>query len=372
MSAALEANNANRGAGYLEANGEGVVVRSAGRLESMAEIGDVVVATRRGVPIHVKDVATIAIGRDLRTGSASENGREAVIGTALMLIGSNSRTVATAVDDKIKLIAKALPPGVEIQTVLDRTRLVDATIHTVGKNLIEGALLVVAVLFLLLGNVRAALIAAMVIPIAMLMTMTGMVQGRISANLMSLGALDFGLIVDGAVIIAENALRHLAEKQAELGRGLTLDERLATGRRAAEEMIKPSLYGQAIIVLVYVPLLTFSSAEGKMFAPMALTVMIALVSAFALSLTFVPARIAIAVTGRVQVTDNAFVGSLKTAYRPALVTALDHPMAEVNNRPAPSSSARAAAPTNTRRSATSSAGSAPRRDRRWTLGASTA
>ncbi|WP_158810910.1 efflux RND transporter permease subunit [Beijerinckia sp. L45] len=327
VSAALEANNANRGAGYLEANGEGIVVRSAGRLESMAEIGDVVVATRRGVPIQVKDVATIAIGRDLRTGSASENGKEAVIGTALMLIGGNSRTVATTVDDKIKLIAKALPPGVEIQTVLDRTRLVDATIHTVGKNLIEGALLVVAVLFLLLGNVRAAMIAAMVIPIAMLMTMTGMVQGRISANLMSLGALDFGLIVDGAVIIAENSLRHLAEKQAELGRGLRLDERLATVRRSAEEMIKPSLYGQAIIVLVYVPLLTFTGAEGKMFEPMALTVIIALVSAFILSLTFVPALIAIVITGRVQEKGNLLVRGLKAVYRPALSIALSHPVA---------------------------------------------
>lgn len=323
---AIEANNQNRGAGYLERNGEGYVVRSAGRLESMEEIGNVVVSTRGGVPIRVKDVASVDIGRELRTGSASENGREAVVGTALMLIGANSRTVAGAVDARMKDIARSLPPSIEAKTVLDRTVLVDATVRTVARNLTEGALLVIAVLFALLGNVRAAVITALVIPVAMLITMAGMVQGRISANLMSLGALDFGLIVDGAVIIAENSLRHLAETQRELGRKLRLDERLATVVRSAEEMVRPSVYGQAIIILVYVPLLTFTGVEGRMFAPMALTVIIALAAAFVLSLTFVPAMIAIVITGQVRERDVFLVRWMKAAYLPLLSKAVRRPV----------------------------------------------
>ncbi len=322
---ALEANNANQGARYLEDNGEGYVVRAAGRLESMDEIGDVVVATRGGVPVRIKDIAEVRIGRDLRTGSGSEDGQEVVVGTALMLIGENSRTVAAAVDARMEQIRKSLPPGVEVQTVLDRTRLVEATVKTVVKNLSEGAALVIVILFLLLGNIRAAIITALVIPVAMLMTMTGMVEAKISANLMSLGALDFGLIVDGAVIITENALRHLAEKQQELGRGLDTEERLQTVRASAEEMIKPSLYGQAIIILVYVPLLTFTGVEGKMFEPMALTVIIALVAAFVLSLTFVPALIAIVITGKVTEKDNLIIRALKAAYRPVLGAAVRAP-----------------------------------------------
>ncbi|MCP1549420.1 MULTISPECIES: CusA/CzcA family heavy metal efflux RND transporter [Methylobacteriaceae] len=323
---ALEANNANQGARYLEDNGEGYVVRAAGRLESMEDIGSVVVTTRGGVPVRISDIAEVRIGRDLRTGSGSEDGQEVVIGTALMLIGENSRTVAAAVDARMGEIRRTLPPGVEVRTVLNRTVLVEATIRTVAKNLAEGAALVIVVLFLLLGNIRAAIVTALVIPVAMLMTMTGMVQGRISANLMSLGALDFGLIVDGAVIIAENALRHVAERQAQLGRKLDLNERLATVRASAEEMIKPSLYGQAIIILVYVPLLTFTGVEGKMFEPMALTVIIALIAAFVLSLTFVPAMIAIVITGKVTETDNLFVRAIKAAYRPVLGAALRVPM----------------------------------------------
>ncbi|KQU17577.1 cation transporter [Methylobacterium sp. Leaf94] len=323
---ALEANNANQGARYLEDNGEGYVVRAAGRLETMEDIGSVVVTTRGGVPVRISDIAEVRIGRDLRTGSGSEDGREVVIGTALMLIGENSRTVSAAVDARMTEIRRTLPPGVEVQTVLNRTLLVEATIKTVAKNLAEGAALVIVILFLLLGNIRAAIVTALVIPVAMLMTMTGMVQGRISANLMSLGALDFGLIVDGAVIITENALRHLAERQGELGRKLDLEERLVTVRASAEEMIKPSLYGQAIIILVYVPLLTFTGVEGKMFEPMALTVIIALVSAFVLSLTFVPAMIAIVITGEVTEKDNVLIRWIKAAYRPVLGAALRVPM----------------------------------------------
>ncbi|WP_262032388.1 efflux RND transporter permease subunit, partial [Microvirga sp. Mcv34] len=326
---AVEANNVSRGAGYVERNGEGYVVRSAGRLESMQEIGNVVVATRGGVPVRVRDVAEVTIGREMRTGSASENGQEVVVGTALMLIGGNSRTVAAAVDAKMQEINKSLPPGIHAKPVLNRTLLVNATVKTVSKNLAEGALLVIVVLFLLLGNFRAALITALVIPVAMLMTMTGMVQGQISANLMSLGALDFGLIVDGAVIIAENSLRHLAERQHEFGRKLSLGERLSTVIESAEEMIKPSVYGQAIIILVYAPLLTFTGVEGKMFEPMALTVIIALVAAFVLSITFVPALIAILITGRVQEKENVFVRALKSVYRPVLGRALQFPLTMV-------------------------------------------
>src|SRR5215216_4350101 len=256
--AAIEANNVSRGANYLEHNGEGYVVRASGRVETMDELAEIVVATRGGVPVRVKDVAEIAIGRELRTGSASVNGREVVLGTALMLIGGNSRTVAAAAHAKIAEINRALPPGIRARTVLNRTDLVDATIYTVASNLAEGALLVVLVLFLMLGNLRAALITALVLPVTMLITASGMLGSKISANLMSLGALDFGLLVDGAIIIAENSLRHLAERQQQLGRELLLSERLEMVTVSAREMIQPTVFGQAIILLVYVPLLAFS------------------------------------------------------------------------------------------------------------------
>ncbi len=323
---ALERNNASMGAGYVERGGEGLVVRSGGRISTIAEMEAVVVATREGVPILLRDVARVTTGQAPRTGSASGNGQEMVVGTALMLLGGNSRTVAAAVQERLLMVGRALPPGIEARTVLDRGVLVDSTISTVAKNLGEGALLVVAVLFLMLGNIRAALITAAVIPVTMLLTAFGMVRGGISANLMSLGALDFGLIVDGAVIITENSLRHLAERQHEKGRGLTLDERLATVAESAREMIRPSLYGQAIIILVYVPLLTFTGVEGKMFAPMALTVIIALAFAFVLSLTLVPALIAIAITGRVKEEDVWLVRVLKRGYGPVLRGAIRAPL----------------------------------------------
>jgi heavy metal efflux system protein len=324
--AAIEANNVSRGANYIEQNGEGYVVRAAGRVENMDDISNIVVTTRGGVPVRVKDVADVTIGRELRTGSASVNGREVVLGTALMLIGGNSRTVAAAADARIKEIGRTLPPGIYAHTVLNRTQLVDATIHSVASNLAEGALLVIAVLFLLLGNLRASVITACVIPVTMLVTATGMLSGRISANLMSLGALDFGLIVDGAVIIAENSLRHLAERQRELGRGLSLKERLSTVTASTSEMIRPTVYGQVIIILVYVPLLAFTGVEGKTFEPMALTVMIALATAFVISLTFVPAAIAIAVSKPVREDENLAVRRLKSAYAPLLGMAIARPL----------------------------------------------
>ena len=323
---AIEANNLSRGATTIEQHGEGYVVRATGRVETADEIAEIAIATRASVPIRVKDVAEVRVGAQTRTGSASEQGDEVVVGTALMLIGANSRAVAAAVDAKIDEVRRTLPPDIALKTVLNRTQLVDATIATVATNLSEGALLVIAVLFVLLGNFRAAVITALVIPVAMLMTAVGMWQGRISANLMSLGALDFGLIVDGAVIIAENSLRRLAARQHEAGRPLTLPERLATVRAATDEMIQPTVYGQAIIILVYVPLLTFSGVEGKMFEPMALTVIIALAAAFVLSVTLVPALLAIAVTGRVREGENATVRGLKRVYAPLLARAVASPL----------------------------------------------
>ncbi|MBJ7415741.1 MAG: CusA/CzcA family heavy metal efflux RND transporter [Niveispirillum sp.] len=323
---ALERANQSLGAGQMERNGELFIVRSDGRISTAEQIAGTVIATRGGVPVRLSDVATVQTGQELRTGSASENGREVVVGTALMLIGQNSRTVADAVDTKLQDIRRSLPADILAKTVLDRTDLVNATIKTVAKNLTEGALLVIAVLFLLLGNIRAALITALVIPVTMLMTATGMLEAGVSANLMSLGALDFGLIVDGAVIIAENCLRRLGERQHHLGRVLTLNERLAEVMEAAKEMIQPSVYGQAIIIVVYLPLLTFTGVEGKMFEPMALTVIIALVAAFILSLTLVPALIAIFVSGKVEEKENVIIRRAGDWYRPWLNRALDAPV----------------------------------------------
>ncbi|MES2729006.1 MAG: CusA/CzcA family heavy metal efflux RND transporter [Pseudomonadota bacterium] len=323
--AALAQNNTSTGAGYLEQRGEAYVVRADGRLETPEQIGGVVLATRGGVPIYVRDVATVALGKELRTGSASENGHEVVVGTVMMLKGENSRTVSKAVDERLLSVQQSLPPGIKIKTVLNRTKLVDATIQTVQKNLAEGALLVVVVLFLLLGNFRAALITALVIPITMLMTATGMLKAGISANLMSLGALDFGLIVDGAVIVTENCLRRLAERQHHEDRLLSLQERMHEVIVASREMIQPAVFGQAIIMTVYLPLLTFSGVEGKMFEPMAMTVIIALIGAFVLSITFVPAMIALCIRGKVEEKENRIIAKSKSIYRPALNWALDRP-----------------------------------------------
>jgi len=322
----LERNNTSIGAGYIEKSGEAYVVRADGRIENAEQIGNIVVANRGGITIYLKDIATVGIGKELRTGSASENGYEVVVGTALMLIGENSRTVSQAVDEKITEINKSLPVGIHAKTVLNRTKLVDRTIGTVQKNLAEGALLVIVILFALLGNFRAALITALVIPLSMLMTSMGMIRAGISGNLMSLGALDFGLIVDGAVIITENCLSRLAHRQHHEGRTLTLQERLHEVMVASREMIQPSVFGQAIIIMVYIPLLTFSGVEGKMFEPMAMTVIFALIAAFVLSLTFVPAMIAIFVKGKVEEKESRIIAKSKGWYEPALHWALRAPM----------------------------------------------
>ncbi|MCC7409774.1 MAG: CusA/CzcA family heavy metal efflux RND transporter [Phycisphaeraceae bacterium] len=319
---ALEKNNASTGAGYIEHRGESYLVRAAGRIDDPRQIAEIVVGQRGGTPIRVRDVASVGIGRELRTGSASENGREVVIGTAMMLIGANSRQVASDVDAKMAEVSRTLPPDLRARTVLNRTQLVNATIRTVEKNLVEGALLVIVVLFAMLGNFRAAFITALAIPLSMLMAATGMVQSKISGNLMSLGAVDFGLIVDGAVIIVENCLRRLAERQHHLGRVLTLSERLEEVRDASKEMIKPSAFGQAIIITVYLPVLALTGTEGKMFHPMAMTVIFALVAAFVLSMTFVPAMVALGITGRVKEKENLIVRGVKAAYVPTVRWAL--------------------------------------------------
>lgn len=322
----IENNNASIGAGYIENNGEAYVVRSDGRIENVDQIGSIVVANRKGIPVYIRDVADIGIGKELRTGSASENGHEVVVGTALMLIGANSRTVSDAVDKKLAEVAKSLPAGIKVKPVLNRTKLVDATIKTVQVNLTEGALLVIAVLFWMLGNIRAALITALVIPVSMLMTAIGMVKGGISGNLMSLGALDFGLIVDGSIIITENCLKKLAERQHHECRSLTLSERLHETMQAAKEMIQPTVFGQAIIIMVYIPMLTFTGVEGKMFEPMAITVILALAAALVLSLTFVPAMIAIFVTRKVSEKESRVIVLVKKGYMPALRSAVAHPL----------------------------------------------
>ncbi|NYF31683.1 cobalt-zinc-cadmium resistance protein CzcA [Sphingopyxis sp. JAI108] len=319
---ALERNNDNRGAGYVERYGEQYLVRTPGQAAGTDELGMIIVSNRNGVPIRIADVADIGMGEELRTGAATENGKEVVLGTVFMLAGENSRIVARAAAERLEEAAKALPAGVKAVAIYDRTDLVERAIWTVEKNLIEGALLVIVILFLLLGNVRAALITAAVIPITMLMTISGMVRGGISGNLMSLGALDFGLIVDGAVIIVENCLRRFGEAQHRLGRLLDRDERFQLAATATSEVIRPSLFGMLIIALVYVPIFALTGVEGKMFHPMAITVVMALTAALILSLTFVPAAVALFVTGKVEEKESRLMGWARRIYAPALDKAM--------------------------------------------------
>jgi len=314
----LARNNANVGAGYIERAGEQYLIRVPGQVASLAEIGALVVAQRSGQPIRVRDVADVLLGEELRTGAATENGREVVLGTVFMLIGENSREVSTRVAKKLIDVNRSLPPGIVATAVYDRTALVDRTIATVRHNLIEGAMLVIVILFLFLGNFRAALITAAVIPLSMLFTISGMVTNKVSGNLMSLGALDFGLIVDGAVIIIENCLRRFGQEQHRLGRLLTKQERFALVFDATKEVRSATLFGELIIAIVYVPIFALTGVEGKMFHPMAFTVVTALLGAMLLSVTFVPAAVAIFVTGKVSEKDNLAIRGAKALYRPTL------------------------------------------------------
>ncbi|WP_047309063.1 efflux RND transporter permease subunit [Rhodopseudomonas palustris] len=318
----LAANNANVGAGYIEKNGEQYLVRTPGQVSDIEEIRQIVIGSRGGVPVRIMDVAEVAEGTDLRTGAATLNGQEVVLGTAMLLIGENGRTVAQRVAARLEQIEKSLPEGMSLRAVYDRTHLIDATIATVEKNLVEGALLVIAILFLILGNFKAAIATALVIPLAMLFTITGMFENKVSANLMSLGAIDFGIIIDGAVIIVENCLRLLAHEQQRRGRLLSRQERFDTIIAGSREVIKPSLFGTLIIAVVYLPVLTLTGVEGKMFTPMALTVLMALLGASLLSMTFVPAAVALLVTGKVSEKENWFMRLAHRAYLPLLDLAI--------------------------------------------------
>ena len=319
---ALRTNNGNIGAGYIERNGEQYLIRSPGQVADIGGIEQIIVAHRAGVPVTVRDIADVGFGKELRTGAATRDGEETVLGTAVMLIGENSRTVSKAVAAKLAQINESLPKGVTADPVYDRTTLVEKTVATVQKNLLEGALLVVGVLLLMLGNVRAALLTALVIPLSMLMLMTGMVETRVSANLMSLGALDFGLIVDGAVIIVENCLLRLGEQQHRQGRLLELDERLRAVFAATREVFTPSLVSVLVVLLVNLPILALTGVEGKMFRPMALTVILALLAALILSLTFVPAAVALFLTAKIQEKENVIVRGARRVYAPVLEAAL--------------------------------------------------
>ena len=315
---ALERNNANVGAGYIERRGEQYLIRAPGQVSSIADIGNVVLRNDGGVPVRIRDVASVEIGRELRTGAATDNGREVVLGTVFMLIGENSRTVSQAVDRRMAEINRNLPPGIEAVTVYDRTVLVDKAIATVRKNLLEGAALVIAILFLFLGNIRAALLTALVIPLSMLFTFTGMAQQKVSANLMSLGALDFGIIIDGAVVIVENCVRRLAHAQQHRGRPLTRAERFHEVFLASQEARRPLIFGQLIIMIVYLPIFALAGVEGKMFHPMAFTVVIALLGAMILSVTFVPAAVALFIGQRVGEKENRLMAWARRGYEPML------------------------------------------------------
>jgi len=315
---ALASSNANVGAGYIERNGEQYLVRTPGQVASMDEIRDIVIGSRAGIPVRIKDVAEVREGKELRTGAATLNGEETVLGTAMLLIGENSRTVAQRVGAKLQEIARSLPEGVVARTVYDRTYLVEATIATVEKNLLEGALLVIVILFLFLGNIRAAVATAFIIPLSMLITMTGMVEYKVSANLMSLGAIDFGIIIDGAVIIVESCLAVLAAEQLRRGHMLTAHERFGAIHRGALDVVRPALFGMLIIAVVYLPILTLTGVEGKMFTPMAITVLMVLAAAAVLSVTFLPAAIALLLTGRVSEHENILMRAARRAYVPLL------------------------------------------------------
>lgn len=322
---ALERNNENVGAGYIEKYGEQYLIRLPGQVKEIRDIQRIIVAKRDEVTIRIGEVADVALGSPLRTGAATQDGAEVVLGTAMMLMGENSRDVAQRIAKKLEIVNESLPDGIHAKPVYDRTSLVERTIQTVEKNLVEGALLVIVILFLLLGNLRAALITALVIPITMLMTITGMVENKVSGNLMSLGALDFGLIVDGAVIIIENCMRRFGMEQNRLGRLLTQDERFSLAAKATTEVIKPSIFGILIITIVYIPIFSLTGVEGKMFHPMAFTVVTALLSAMVLSLTFVPAAVAMFISGKVDERENMVIRGAKRGYEPLLKWSIRHP-----------------------------------------------
>lgn len=319
---AVAENNANAGGGYIEHAGEAYLVRATGLIRGVDDIANIILKTNDSIPIHIRDVAEISVGKELRTGAATHDGQEVIIGTAMMLLGANSRTVSEEVHDRMEQIQKTLPRNVKINTLYNRTYLVDATLHTIEKNLFEGAILVIVVLLLLLGNLRAAIIVACAIPLSMLFAVTGMVQEKVSANLLSLGAVDFGIIVDGAVVFVENIVRRASEEQEHKGRKLTNEERLSIIAEAGRQVAKPTFFGVLIIMIVYIPILTLTGIEGKMFRPMAGVVLLALTGAMILTFTFVPAACAILLRGKFSEKESFLIRLTKAGYKPLLALAL--------------------------------------------------
>ena len=319
---AIAENNANAGGGYIEHAGEAYLVRATGLIRDVEDIRNIIIKSDDGVPVHIRDVADVGVGDELRTGAATHDGQEVVIGTAMMLLGANSRTVSEDVHSRMEQIQKTLPENVTVKTLYNRTYLVDATLHTIEKNLFEGAVLVIVILLLLLGNLRAAVIVACAIPLSMLFAITGMVENKVSANLLSLGAIDFGIIVDGAVVFVENIVRRASEEQEHKKRRLTNDERLSIIGEARKQVPKPTLFGILIIMIVYLPVLTLTGIEGKMFRPMAGVVLLALAGALILTFTFIPAACALLLRGKFSEKESFLIRWTKTVYRPSLNAAL--------------------------------------------------
>lgn len=315
---AIATNNQNAGGGYITQGAEQLVIRGVGQVQSLEQIRGIVVASRNGTPVRVGDLADVVIGSTIRQGAVTMNGRgEVVIGIVMMRLGSNSRTVVNDVKDRFQTAARSLPSGVELRAFYDRTELVNRTIRTVEKNLVEGAVLVVVILFLLLGNLRAALIVALAIPLSMLFAVSLMVKAGIAGSLMSLGAIDFGLVVDGSVVMVENSMRRLGHRRR--GEGF-----LATVLAACTEVARPILFGVGIIIVVYLPILTLEGVEGKMFRPMALTVVFALVGSLLLTFVLTPVLISLLLKGKVEEKDVWLVRKAKAIYEPALEWTLAH------------------------------------------------
>ncbi len=327
---ALERNNVNAGGAYLERGGEQQLLRGVGLIQSTRDIENIVVTAQRGTPVYVRDIAQVGLGAQVRQGASSRDGKgESVMGMAMMLKGENSRTVTEQVKEKLQKLQKSLPAGVVIKPFYDRTDLVDKTVRTAGVNLVEGGLLVILILFLFLLQLRAGLIVSSAIPLSMLFAIIGMNYFGISANLMSLGAIDFGLIVDAAVIIVENCVRHLVERRKELGRPLTREERLDTIWRGSVEVRRASQFGEMIIIAAYIPIVSLAGMEGKMFKPMAFTVILALSGALLLSLTLIPALCALFLKDRHEERENRIVAFLKRIYEPLLRKAVRYRIATV-------------------------------------------
>lgn len=320
---ALQANNQNVGGGQIVRGGESLLVHGVGLTTNVQEIANIVITSHDGTPVRVSDVANVREDHEIRRGAVTADGRgEAVLGLGFMLMGENSAVVTHALKAKLAEVQKFLPPDIKLEVLYDRTELVDNVIRTVEHNLLAGALLVIAILFAFLGNLRAGLIVAVAIPLSMLFAGNLMLQAGISASLLSLGAVDFGLIVDGAVVMVENAMRRLVDRQHELGRVLTKAEREEVLRNAPLEVARPVAFGVGIIMIVFLPILTLEGIEGKLFKPMALTLIFALLGSLILALTLTPVLAAMFLPKQVKEKEPWLVRLAHRLYEPALDLAL--------------------------------------------------